>query len=272
MLASDRSTDVTVGIPFYAGAKADHFRLAIDSILSQSLRPYEIHLIQDGPISNDLSALVTSYATSYDYVKHLLIPENSGLSYALNMSILYTSTPYYARMDADDISHPTRLEKQVTFLLENPAIDILGTWILEFKHDPTHEECFLRKLPTDPIQIRSTFHYRNPLAHPSVMFRRDVFAKIGLYNTKFTSEEDLELWARALSMGVGITNLPEALLYYRMTGVINRRSEFGKVLQQVIARYKYNTWSPKLNLLKILAILFRLAPYRVREWGYRNLR
>jgi glycosyltransferase involved in cell wall biosynthesis len=271
MSVSDHNTYVTVGIPFYAGTKAEHFRLAFDSILSQSLRPYEVHLIQDGPISSELETLVTAF-TSYDCVTHLIIPQNVGLSYALNLSILHTSTPYYARMDADDVSHSTRLEKQANFLLENQAIDILGTWVLEFKHDPLYEEGFLRKLPTDLSQIRAFFHYRNPIAHPSVMFRRGVFARIGLYDLRFSGAEDLELWARALRMNIGIANLPEVLLYYRMSGVVDRHSSLDRVVRQARARYRYNTWSPKLNLLKIMALLFRLAPYPVREWGYRNLR
>jgi glycosyltransferase involved in cell wall biosynthesis len=263
---------VTVGIPFYAGTQAEHFRLAVGSILQQSLAPHQVHLIQDGPVSQGVEEIVRSYLANYSNVKHLLIPQNTGLSYALNLSILHTSTHYYARMDADDISHSERFRKQVDFLEKHPEIDVLGTWALEFEKTPSQENGFLREMPTTPEQIRAFFHYRNPLVHPSVMFRREVFAKIGLYDTSFRTDQDLELWSRALKKRIGITNLPEALLYLRVDGVIERRSEPIRVLRQARARYRYNTWSPKLNLLKAMTLLFRLMPYQIRAWGYENLR
>ncbi|HHX87774.1 MAG TPA: glycosyltransferase [Firmicutes bacterium] len=270
-LEDDRPT-VTVGIPFHAGIKAEHFRQAVESILSQSLLPQQVHLIQDGPVPEELAALARSYAADYHFVQHLVIPVNSGLPYALNRSILLTATRYYARMDADDICHPERLKKQVSYLEQHSEIEILGTWALEFKRDPGGEVGVLKKMPLDRAGIESFFHYRDPFVHPSVMFRREVFARIGLYDARFRTNQDTELWARALKFKVGVANLPEALLYFRAEGVVRKRANLDSVVRLVKARYRYNTWSLKYNFLKVISLLFRLLPSRMQEWGYRNLR
>lgn len=267
------SVSLTVGIPFYYHTNVEQFKEAVDSIISQTRPPDILHLIQDGPISDELEAAVNSlWAQHSEKIQHIILPHNTGLSYALNISILSTTSTYYARMDADDIAHPMRLEKQINYLEEHPEIEILGTWIKEFEHDPNALSCMIRKLPTELNDIATLFHYRNPLAHPTVVFRRSVFAKIGLYDITFGTEGDLELWGRALNAGIGITNLAEPLLFYRMTGVIDRRSDIHKIVSQVRAKYRYNTWSPRLNALKILSVLFRLLPRSYRNWGYKNLR
>lgn len=274
MMTVDQScrSEVTVGIPYHVGTAADQLRLAVDSILSQTLRPCVVHLVQDGVVSREVQALAADYVSSHAHVKHLMIPDNRGLPYALNLSILNTSTEFYARMDADDVSHPERLGKQVDYLRKHPDIDILGTWVIEFAHEPFEDGGFVKRLPTDPAAIAAFFHYRNPLAHPSVMFRRTVFARIGLYDTEFRTDQDLALWGRALKMGVGISNLPEVLLFHRARDLASRRSTWARVRRQARARYSYNTCSPLLNVLKVFALLFRLLPLPVRVWGYRHLR
>lgn len=264
--------DVTVGIPFYGRVPPDQLRQAIESILQQTYRPAQVHLIQDGPVPEPLADVAAEFVRTCPQVKHLPIARQSGLAYALNLSILNSATRYYARMDADDIAHPQRLEKQVAYLQAHPEVDILGTWVKEFQQDPRSETGFVKVLPHDPQAIEELFHYRNPLAHPTVIFRRAVFARIGLYDHAFTTECDLELWGRALHAGVRIDNLQEPLLYFRMVGVVRRRSGWGQIGQQLRARYRHNTWSPRLNAMKLAAVGFRLLPQGMQRWGYRNLR
>lgn len=263
---------VTAGIPFHGGIAAAHLRLAIDSILNQTVPAQQIHLIQDGPVSSELSKLAAAYAAAHPNVSYLLIPCNSGLPHALNLSILAAPTRYYARMDADDLAYPERLARQLEFLEQHPEIDILGTWAVEFTGDHFSGGGTLKKMPTDRPGIAAMFHSRDPFIHPSVVFRRSVFARIGLYDTAFLTNQDTELWARALKKKVGVANLPEPLLYFRAEGMIKKRAGFKAVLRLVRARYRFHTWSPRYNLLKVAALLFRFLPHSVQAWGYRNLR
>ncbi len=266
------NSGITVGIPFYRGSNTEQFQEAVDSILTQTLLPERIHLIQDGSISSELYNLVESYVRENDNIQLLRIPQNKGLPYALNYSILHTTTPYYARMDADDIAHHERFEKQLIFLEKHPEVEILGTSAWEFKKDPSNEDCFLRRMPPDRSRIEAFFHYRSPLVHSSVIFRRSVFARIGLYNVHFRTQQDIELWARALRENVVINNLTEPLQYFRTGETVSRSSEKDNFIRQLKARYKYNTWSPHLNALKVSTLVFRLMPFFIKEWGYRRLR
>lgn len=267
---SNVQPNITVGIPFYKGSNIAHLRAAIDSILSQSLPAKEIHLIQDGSVSKTLEELIKEYTATYPHIKHLLISQNMGLAHALNISILNSSSKYYARMDSDDIAHPERFSKQIDFLENNLDIDILGTWGFVFEDEFPSKNCPIRIMPVRNQEIHDLFHYQNPLIHPSVMFRRSVFAKTGLYNIEFRSECDLELWARALKLRVGISNLSEPLLYYRNTGVLARRS--AALGQQIKARYRYNTLSVKLNILKVMSLAFRILPCNIQVWGYKKFK
>jgi len=267
---SNVQPNITVGIPFYKGSNIAHLRAAIDSILWQSLPAKEIHLIQDGSVSKTLEELVKQYTATHPHIKHLLISQNMGLAHALNISILNSSSKYYARMDSDDIAHPERFSKQIDFLENNLDIDILGTWAFVFEDEFPSENCSIRIMPVRDKEIHDLFHYQNPLIHPSVMFRHSVFAKTGLYNIEFRSECDLELWARALKLRVGISNLSEPLLYYRNTGVLARRS--AALGQQIKARYRYNTLSLKLNILKVMSLVFRILPYNMQVWGYKKFK
>ena len=190
--------DITVGIPFYNKVNINHFSLCIESILSQSIKPKIIHLIQDGKISSLLKEKVDFYINKYPDLFLLLKLPKKGLPFALNESIKITKTKYYARMDADDIAINDRFEIQINFLEKNLDIDILGSWAYEFEEEYKDKNLYINKVPDNVKKINEYVHYRNPLIHPTVMFRVDLFNKIGYYNEKMLTDQDLEFWGRAL--------------------------------------------------------------------------
>ena len=263
---------ITVGIPFYAKSNIDYLKLSIDSIINQSSTPSAIHLIQDGNVNDNISKLINKYKKEYPDIIKILVLKKKGLPSALNESIKLCSTKYYARMDADDIAFKDRLKEQICFLEKNEEVEILGAWAIEFETNLKHDSNFINKRPDNQAAINEYFHYMNPLIHSTVIFRMEVFNKIGMYNPKFLTDQDLELWGRALKKKVIISNMQIPLLYLRIEGRQNRRSKLAAVKRQIIARYSYNTLSIKYNFLKFSAIIFRLLPSPIRDWGYRNLR
>ena len=268
MFLDELDERITVGIPYYQDTIKTELVAAIDSILKQSKQPDEIHLIQDGPVPDELTELVKEYLGNNNVFTKIVIPVRSGLAYALNISILNSKTSLYARMDSDDISHPQRLEKQYAFLRENPNIDIVGTWLTEFEDDINKPTDRIRKVPPDQESIYRLFHYRNPMNHPTLLFRRGVFAKIGLYDSSFFRAQDTELYARAFKKNIEVDNIPEILYYMRTDDIVGKRSTMEHIKYQVLGRYKYNTWSLTLNALKIISILFRFMPKRIQRLGY----
>ncbi|MBU9713495.1 glycosyltransferase [Evansella tamaricis] len=262
---------LTVGIPFHNGSNVNHLKTAIDSIIEQSLSPDVIHLLQDGPVSDLHTELIGEYKKKVPNVIHLKTEKNSGLPTILNLSILNSNTKYYARMDGDDISVNDRLLKQIGFLEKHQNVGIVGTWAYEFKEDITNE-LFLKRMPVENAEMKKFFHYRSPFIHPSVIFRREIFSKIGIYNTEFYTSQDTELWARALKKGIIVANINEPLIYYRSVNVEKKRGSWKSVCRIAKAQFSYNTLSPMHNLLKIGSIVFRLLPNLVKKWCYDKLR
>ena len=266
-----KKNSITVGIPFYKKTNAKYFDIAIQSIIHQTFSADSIHLIQDGEVDSLLKQLVKKYEKEYANIKVIILPKK-GLPYALNQSIKQSETEYYARMDADDISVKNRFESQINFFQKNIDLDILGTWAYEFETDHNNKSLYINKTPIESDKIERYVHYRNPLVHPSVMFKISVFDKIGYYNEKMYTDQDLELWVRALKNKINISNINKPLLYLRTEGRLIRRSQFSAIKRQMQIRYSYNTCSFKLNVLKLASIIIRVMPIFVRKWSYRYLR
>ena len=263
--------DITVGIPFYSKTSVDEFVLAVDSILKQSHSPSVIHFIQDGPIGKELKSVVDNYLLKHSSIVYIKL-DKVNLAVALNKSIKKTKTKYYARMDSDDISMPDRLMLQSKFLDENSNISIVGSWATEFYQDVSNSDNFIKKVPFIYSEIVSFYHYRNPLIHPTVMFRVSVFDKLGYYNEAFSTDQDLELWGRAIKNDIGISNIQESLLYHNIKGIHKRRTRLRAICNQILARRLLPANSIKLKLLKFAAICFRFMPEIIIKFGYKKLR
>ena len=268
---SIKKNTITAGIPFYKKTNAEYFDNAIKSIINQTVSADNIHLIQDGEVNELLTKIVTKYEKEYSNIKLIVLPKK-GLPYALNQSIKQSDTEYYARMDADDIAVKNRFESQINYFQKNTDLEILGSWAYEFENDYKNESLYINKTPIENDQIERYIHYRNPLVHPSVMFKITVFDKIGYYNEKMYTDQDLELWGRALKNKINISNIDEPLLYLRIEGRLIRRSQFSAIKRQIKIRYSYNTCSFKLNVLKLAAIILRVLPNSISNWCYQNLR
>lgn len=195
---------VTVLMPVYNAES--YVVAAIDSILAQTYRDFEFLIIDDG--STDQSAqIIRSYDDSR--IRYYPNKSNQGLVRTLNKGLDLAQGKYIARMDADDISLPHRLEKQVAFMESNPAVGVCGAWVETFGEV---EEIWRHPMAAEDIHAHLLFH--NPLAHPSVCLRRQTFIERGLrYDEKYPHAEDFQLWQRAADC-FPIVNIGEVLLKY----------------------------------------------------------
>jgi glycosyltransferase involved in cell wall biosynthesis len=198
---------VSVILPVYNGAS--FLREAIDSVLAQTFTDFELIVIDDG--STDATPDILGEYTARDTrvrVKHQ--PCNMGIVEALNSGCQIASGEYFARMDADDICLPQRLARQIDYLTSHPEVGVVGTDVRLL--DPlgkTQETVFF---PKSHGQIYWSLCFYNPIAHPTVMMRRDVFFRLGGYRKG--RPEDYDLWMRAVGQ-TRLANLPEVLLLLR---------------------------------------------------------
>ena len=217
------NTKVTVLMSVYNGEA--YLREAIDSILGQTFSNFEFLIINDGS-TDKTSEIIESYN---DYRIRIIEQENIGLPKSLNKGLSLPNGDYIARMDADDISLPSRLEKQIKFMDANPKIGISGTWIKTIGEKPNH----VWKYETNPQMIKCQLLLDSCLAHPSVIMRRALLEKYSLkYSVSCWQAQDWELWQRA-SVHFDLSNIPEILLLYRVTsGSVSRAST--KIQQKLI--------------------------------------
>jgi len=185
---------------------------AIESILKQTFKEFEFIVVDDG--STDGSGKILREYAERDKRIRLYSQGQSGLIASLNKYCRVAAGKYIARMDADDISLPARLEKQFRFLEAHPEIGVLGTRIQDID---THRTPIIEwPVPSDPVVVRWFLFFGNCVAHPSVMMRRDLLERMGYYRPDAIYVEDYDLWIRAAEI-TGLANLPEVLVQYRVS-------------------------------------------------------
>jgi len=219
---------VTVLMPVY---NAERFlREAINSILDQSFKPFELLIIDDG--STDRSdQIIASYRDPR--IRFVRNRRNLGVAATLNKGIALSSCELIARMDADDISHPQRLQKQFGFMKRNPACALLSTWARVISEDKK----FVRM-----ERYRSNFYYYNLtfecwMYHPTIMFRKSAVEQVGMYSIPYSEDHDL-FWR--MSTRFPIANLAEPLVDCRLTStslnLILKKTEYETARKQNVAR------------------------------------
>lgn len=198
----------------YHKESPDNLRAAMDSIFAQTVPTDDFVLVCDGPLNEALDAVISQAEAAHPELHTLRLPVNGGLGNALNTGLPLCRHELVARMDSDDLSLPSRCEKQLEAFSQDPSLSIVSASLEEFCGDEI-KGC--RILPQEDGEIRAFSRKRNPFSHPVVMFRKSDVLKAGSYNEEYHLFEDYYLWIRMLRMGCKGRNLPEVLLRMRVT-------------------------------------------------------
>ena len=188
---------------------------AVKSILNQTFKDFEFNIIDEG--STDGSRDTLRRLTVRDSRIVAIQQDNVGLTKSLNRGLALAKGEYIARMDADDIALPERLQKQLDAFNKDPELVLLGAGVELISEDGL--ALGLRSQPSEEAEIRRRLLIGDggALTHPVVMFRRDTVNAIGGYDERFTTTQDLDLFIRLAEQG-GVCNLPETLLKWRQHG------------------------------------------------------
>jgi glycosyltransferase involved in cell wall biosynthesis len=206
--------EFSVLLPTYKNDDASELRAAIESVFDQTCKPDEILVVKDGPIPTELEQVIDNFRSDgRAKLRSVQHQANHGLSVALQTGVKEAKHQYIARMDADDISIPTRFEKQIEFLHKNPEVDIVGGYIAEFETDP-EAPISRREVPTTHTDIEQMAQFRSPVNHGTVMFKRATVLQAGNYRP-VNRMEDYDLWVRMIMDGATFANIPEVLVKVR---------------------------------------------------------
>lgn len=262
-----RNPKVTIIMPVYNGEK--YLQEAIDSILQQTFKDFVFLIINDGS-TDGTDKILQSYNDKR--IKIMNNEKNIGLTKSLNKGLKLARGEYIARQDADDISFPERLEKEVLFLDQNKNIALVGTYYYIINEKGRMLNTI--KLLTKSEEIKIGLLKGNQFGHGSVMFRAECIKEVGYYREELGPAEDYDLWLR-ISDRYNMENIPEPLYKWRInieSVSIKKKVLIGKytLLAVELAKERRKLGKDKLQILKKEEINDFLDSYLNSKSGYQS--
>ena len=257
----------------YAKDNPEHFRQALESIIDQTVKPDEIVLVMDGPVTKAIKHVVKTYEGA-SFFKVIRLLENVGHGNARRIGLENCSNNLIAIMDADDLSVPDRFERQMKCFENDKDLSIVGGNIKEFIDSIDHIVGF-RKVPAEDADIKKYLKKRCPFNQMTVMFKYSDVMKAGGYIDWFC-DEDYYLWIRMYECGSKFKNIPDNLVFVRVGNGMYRRRGGLKYFQSESKLQIYMLNSGIIDILTYMNnILFRfilqiLVPSKIRGLIYKS--
>ena len=247
---------VSVVLPVRDGER--FVREAVESVLAQTYADLELIVVDDGSADGTAAAL----AEFRDERLRVLRQEPSGLVAALRRGVAEACAPLVARMDADDVSEPTRLERQVELLERRPRVGMVATWTAVI--DEEGRELRREVLPAAHEDLSRRLLLRNPFQHGSVVVRRDALEAAGGYRDDYGANEDYDLWRR-LARSWELACVPEALYRYRVHAGAVTQTDPERIAQRERLRDElWRDYDPRAYDVRATIARARAAPPEIR--------
>ena len=206
----------------YKKEQPEYLKLAIESMLKQTVPTNDFVLVCDGPLTAELDQVIAAYENSNPDIFHVLrLEKNQGLGNALNIGLQTCKNELVARMDSDDISLPDRCQKQLDLFERDTELALCSGNIAEFENDPNRIKS-QRTLPVSHQDILIFAKKRNPMNHMAVMYKKSRVQDAGGY-IEVSLAEDYYLWVRMLNQKCKAENIDEILVKARIGNGMYRR-------------------------------------------------
>ncbi len=225
------SSEPRVSVVMAARNESGVIERAIESILKQTLKDWELIVVDDGS-SDGTATLVERYGEPRI---RLFREPRRGLPGALNVGITEARSRFVARQDADDVSLPDRLARQARFLDEHGDVAVVGARWVEIG---PHGRALAARTPFVHGCLNEALVRFNPIVHTAAMFRRSAAVAVGMYDESFPYAADYDLWLRIEVAGFTLWNLPETLVVRTMTGQnMSSTNERGNLVEELRVRW-----------------------------------
>lgn len=265
----------SVAISVYKSDNPIYFDRALSSITDlQTIKPDEVVLVVDGPVSKNIDLVIKKYEDKYPFFNVIRLETNGGLGNALKIAVENAKYDLIARMDSDDVSVNTRFAEQLSFFVNNPDIDIVGGDITEFI-DKESNVVGKRSVPKSNYEIREYMKTRCAMNHVSVMYKKASVINAGGYQDWFWNE-DYYLWIRMWLNGAKFANTGTVLvnvrvgeeMYQRRGGAKYFNSEKG--LQDYMLQHNMINYITYLNNVGKRFVVQKLLSNKIRGWVFRT--
>lgn len=206
--------NISVLTSVYKNDIPKNVEIAVDSIANQTLPAKQIVMIVDGPVSDEMIAMLEKLQKKYKILEVYPLEQNVGLGNALRIGTDYCKYDYIARMDSDDIAVPERFEKQMACFEKDPELSLVGSNGQEFFNEPENL-AGVKAVPETHEEIVEFMKTRCPFCHMSVIMKKDMLEKAGGYQDWYYAE-DYYLWIRMYLAGAKFYNIQENLMQIRI--------------------------------------------------------
>lgn len=257
----------------YKDDNPKYFEVALDSMINQTLKPDEIILVKDGPITEELQLIINARLSDSNIIE-IQLDTNIGLGLALNKGIKKCKNELIARMDSDDYSFPERCEKQIIEFKKDKDLTIVGLPVKEFTNqlDNIVGE---RKVPLSNKDIYKYAKTRDPFNHPTVMYKKSALEKVGCYSN-YRKNQDTDLWIKFLLNNMKCKNIDEDLFRFRFdNNTYKKRKNWLNTKLLIQIRYKAykKHFCSFLDFFKVLIaqIGIFIMPLKIQEIVYRKI-
>ncbi len=213
----------SVLISIYYKENPVHFNECMQSVWDkQTLKPNEIILIKDGPLSADLDQVIDFWQNKInETIKVIELEKNVGTGKAKNIGLQQCSNEIVCIVDTDDISAPDRFEKQVSYLYENPSLTLVGGQIIEFI-DTIENQQGMRKVPLTHDKLIDYALKQSPFNNMTIAYRKSKVIEVGGYQHHLWME-DYNLFLRLIAANCRLANLSDTLVYARIGNGMHAR-------------------------------------------------
>ena len=266
-------TKFSVSMCVYGKDDPQFFRAAVESILNQTATPSEVVLVVDGPVPEELDAVIRGYE-AMPIFRVVRFAENQGHGNARRAGLAACSNELVALMDADDLSAPDRFQKQLAKFAGDPSLDIVGGMITEFVGEPDNVVA-RRDVPLEDQDIKQYMKKRCPMNQVTVMFKKTSVDRVGGF-IDWYCDEDYYLWLRMTLAEMQFGNVPDVLVNVRVGEEMYQRRGGKKYflseakLQKYMLDHKiigFGTYLMNVNKRLIVQVLL---PNKLRGWVFQK--
>lgn len=258
----------------YYKEKPENLRRSLESILfEQTVIPDQMVLVMDGPVSKDILNVANAAKSRFNNEMVIVqLPKNLGQSGASAAGLNYCTNELLARMDSDDISEPTRFEKELSIFEQDSNVDVVGGWIGEFIDNEENIQQ-IRSVPQDNEDIRRAFRFRNSINNVTVMMKKSAVLAANGYDRN-SANEDYSLYIQMLINGARFYNIQELLVKVRTgNGMSKRRKDINifydwKKDQKKLLKAKETSFHDYV-ISNMGCFCFVLMPYWLKEVAYK---
>ena len=262
--------DYSVLMSVYYKENPKYFKESIESILSQSAPASDFVIVCDGALTDELYKVLDEYRKN-PIINVVQLSKNQGLAEALDEGLKHCKYELVARMDSDDISAPERCFEQLA-VFSKEDVDVVGSNVVEFIDNPENIRTN-RCVPETHDEIKEYSKKRNPMNHPSVMFKKSAVDSCGGYQD-FHLYEDYQLWVKMIMNGYKFKNIQKPLVKMRTTNDLYMRRGG---IKYFISGYKFETYMYKIGHISFVRylknlterlVVHALMPNCIRQWFY----